>query len=253
MDSWFISLLQIKDYGIFLFTLLTAIVSAVLSGLLGLEREMTGQAAGLRTHVIVSVACSLIMSTSIFAIKLVIKDNPDFSSLTYDASRIAAAILGGIGFMGAGAIVKNGFNIRGLTTAATLFFVAAIGMACGSGFVLEATGVTILVLILLMGLVVIEKWLDNKSPMVVITSDYKDDFVNRIKEEIDNHKVLTKDFLAEIKKDENGNDYYEVSICLAFRTNKNSVKDFLNSVRKFEGIRKIEIRKKDKSKTTNVY
>ena len=73
MDSWFISLLNYGSWGIFGFTMLTALISAFLSGMIGLEREMKGQPAGLRTHVIISVACSLIMTISIFAIKLVIK------------------------------------------------------------------------------------------------------------------------------------------------------------------------------------
>ncbi len=253
MDSWFISLLQIKDYGIFLFTILTALVAAFLSGLLGLEREMTGQSAGLRTHVIVSVACSLIMSTSIFAIKLVIKDVADFSDLNYDASRIAAGILGGIGFMGAGAIVKNGFNIKGLTTAATLLFVAAVGMACGSGFVLEATGVTVLVLILLMGLVYIEKFLDKKSPEIIITTDFIENMPSSIKKEISNFRVFVKNYSFEIKKDQDDKNYYEISIYLAYRTSKKEVEKLMSYLKKLDGIKNVSIVSKNKNKIEEIY
>ncbi len=253
MDSWFISLLQIKDYGIFLFTILTALVSALLSGLLGLEREMTGQSAGLRTHVIVSVACSLIMSTSIFAIKLVVKDNSTFSDLTYDASRIAAGILGGIGFMGAGAIVKNGFNIKGLTTAGTLFFVAAVGMACGSGFVLEAAGVTLIVLILLVGLLYIEKWLDKKAPEVIITTVFSENMPSSIKNEMSNFKIFIKNYSFEIKKDKEDKNYYEISINLAYRTSKKEVEKLISYLKKLDGIKSVSIASKNKNKIEEIY
>ncbi len=252
MDSWFISLLEINEYGIFLFTLLTALVAALLSGLLGLEREMTGQSAGLRTHVIVSVACSLIMSTSIFAIRLVIKDNKTFQDLTYDASRIAAGILGGIGFMGAGAIVKNGFNVKGLTTAATLLFVAAIGMACGSGFVLEATGVTLLVLILLLGLIYIERWLNKKSPEIIIKAKFCEGMFALIKEEVVNSSVFLKDISSEIKNDEDKKNYYEIKVCLAYRTRTNSLNNLLSNLKNIEGVEKVVVRRKDKNKIEEI-
>lgn len=200
----------------------------------------------LRTHVVVSVACSLIMTLSIFAIKLVIKDNEQFSSLTYDASRIAAGILGGIGFMGAGAIVKNGFNIKGLTTAATLLFASAIGMACGSGFVLEATGVTLLVLLLMMALLQIEKILDKKSPYIVIATDNVKEIADSIKEEAGKEKLVIKNFYPEIKKDENGKDYCEISVILTFYANMKSITTFLESIRKIPGVKNAGIVKKNK-------
>ncbi len=237
MDSWFISLLNYGSWGIFGFTMLTALISAFLSGMIGLEREMKGQPAGLRTHVIISVACSLIMTISIFAIKLVIKENPQFESLYYDASRIAAGILGGIGFMGAGAIVKNGFNIKGLTTAATLYYCAAIGMACGSGFVLEATGVTLLILVLMQVLLFIEKQLDKKSPCFHLTSDYSKQVLDSIKEEVAKRKLVIKEMIPEVKKDAEGNEYYEITLLLTYYANSKAINSFLDSVRKITGIR----------------
>lgn len=243
MDSWFISLLNYGSWGMFGFTMLTSIIAAILSGMIGLEREMKGQPAGLRTHVIIAVACSLIMTISIFAIKLVIQENPKFQSLYYDASRIAAGILGGIGFMGAGAIVKNGFNIKGLTTAATLYFCAAIGMACGSGFVLEATGVTILILILMQVLLFIEKQLDKKSPCFVLTTDYSKEVLESVKEEITKRKLVIKELIPEVKKDEERKEYYEITLLLTYYANSKAVGSFLDSVRKIPGIRSAGIYK----------
>lgn len=253
MDAWFISLLDLGQYGIFLFVFLTCLVSALLSGLLGLEREMKGQPAGLRTHVIISVTCCLLMSISIFAIHIAVKDNPSFSGLYYDSSRIAAGILGGIGFMGAGAIVKNGFNIKGLTTAATLFFAAGIGMACGSGFVLEATGVTLLVLVLLSGLIYIERWLDEKSPFIVIHTKADEGIVQRIKCDASDYSLVMKEFLSEVLKDKEGKEYQCITIVLTFYSNAKNVRAFIERLRKDKDVMHVEMTRRKKYRNDDLY
>ena len=117
-------------------------VATLLGGLLGLEREIHGRPAGLRTHLLVSLGAAAFMIMS----PLVASLNPGFSG---DPGRIAAQIVTGIGFLGAGAIVKEGVNIRGLTTAACLWVAAAIGMACGAGLYPEAFLVWVLAIIAL--------------------------------------------------------------------------------------------------------
>jgi putative Mg2+ transporter-C (MgtC) family protein len=106
-------------------------VAAVLGGFLGLEREIHGRPAGLRTHLLVSLgaAAFMVMSPLVAEMSQIMPGDP---------GRIAAQIVTGIGFLGAGAIVKEGVNIRGLTTAACLWVAAATGMACGAGFLEEA-------------------------------------------------------------------------------------------------------------------
>jgi len=105
--------------------------AAVLGGLLGLEREIHGRPAGLRTHLLVSLgaAAFMLMSPLVASMSQIMPGDP---------GRIAAQIVTGIGFLGAGAIVKEGVNIRGLTTAACLWVAASIGMACGAGLFAEA-------------------------------------------------------------------------------------------------------------------
>ena len=136
--------------------LLRILLAAALGGALGLERDMRGRAAGLRTHLLVGTGSALFMviSTHIgtFGPELL----PGVSRVT-DPGRIAAQIVTGIGFLGAGAIIKEGFTIRGLTTAASLWVAAAIGMACGGGFYLLALWTSALALISLVGLPRIEK------------------------------------------------------------------------------------------------
>ncbi|MDP6958047.1 MAG: MgtC/SapB family protein [Planctomycetota bacterium] len=99
----------------------------LLGGVIGLERETHGQAAGLRTHMIVTVGAALI---TIISLKVALMG----TGVPSDPGRIAAQIVSGIGFLGAGAIIRYGMTIRGLTTAACLWTSAGIGMACGIGF-----------------------------------------------------------------------------------------------------------------------
>jgi putative Mg2+ transporter-C (MgtC) family protein len=103
------------------------VVAAVLGGAIGLERELDEKAAGLRTHILVSVGSALFTLVGAYGFA-------DFPSSSIDPSRIAAQIVTGVGFLGAGVIFRQGFTIRGLTTAASLWLVAAIGMAAGAGF-----------------------------------------------------------------------------------------------------------------------
>lgn len=100
-------------------------VAAVLGGAIGFERELRERQAGLRTHLVVSVGAALFTLVSAYGFK-------DFGHV--DPTRIAAQIVTGIGFLGAGAIIRHGLSVRGLTTAATLWLVAAIGMATGAGY-----------------------------------------------------------------------------------------------------------------------
>ena len=106
--------------------LLRLFVAAALGGAIGVERELRERQAGLRTHLVVSVGAALFTLVSAYG----------FSSFDgkVDPTRIAAQIVSGIGFLGAGAIIRQGLSVRGLTTAASLWLVAAIGMAAGAGY-----------------------------------------------------------------------------------------------------------------------
>jgi putative Mg2+ transporter-C (MgtC) family protein len=120
-------------------------LAAVLGGAIGLERELREREAGLRTHLLVSVGAALFTMVSAYA-----WTDWSFSNregLVFDPTRIAAQVVTGIGFLGAGAIIRQGLSVRGLTTAATLWVVAAIGMATGVGYYEAALVTTALVLL----------------------------------------------------------------------------------------------------------
>lgn len=113
------------------------VLGFILSGLVGLEREVSLKPAGLRTHILVGLGSTLLTILSLHAFP------------GSEPSRVAASIVVGIGFLGAGTIIKTEGKVLGLTTAATLWIVASIGMATGSGFYLLAIVATILAFLVL--------------------------------------------------------------------------------------------------------
>jgi putative Mg2+ transporter-C (MgtC) family protein len=125
--------------------LLRLLVAAVLGGAIGLERELRDQEAGFRTHLLVAVGSCVFTLVSAYAWSDWAFSTP--RGLVFDPTRIAAQIVTGIGFLGAGAIIVRGISVRGLTTAATLWVVAAIGMAAGTAYYSVAIGATALVLV----------------------------------------------------------------------------------------------------------
>ena len=119
-------------------------LAVVLCGAIGLERESRGQAAGLRTHILVGLGSALFTLVSAYAFV-------DAPRTNIDPTRIAAQIVTGVGFLGAGTIIRQGFTVRGLTTAAALWIVAAIGMAAGAGYYFGAVVSTVIILATLIG------------------------------------------------------------------------------------------------------
>jgi putative Mg2+ transporter-C (MgtC) family protein len=120
------------------------IVACVLGAAVGLEREMHAHPAGMRTHLLVSLGSAAFTVLSIFFFASPAAPN---GSLPTDPSRIAAQIVSGIGFLGAGAILKFGSSVRGLTTAASLWATAAVGMAAGAGAWVVAIVATLLIVL----------------------------------------------------------------------------------------------------------
>ena len=119
--------------------LLRIALAGVLGGSIGLERELREREAGLRTHLLVAVGAALFTIAGAYG----------FDSAGVDPTRVAAQIVTGIGFLGAGAIIRQGFSVRGLTTAATLWVVGAVGLAAGAGYYSGAVITTAVVLIAL--------------------------------------------------------------------------------------------------------
>jgi putative Mg2+ transporter-C (MgtC) family protein len=128
-------------------SLLRLALAAVLGGLIGVERELREREAGLRTHLLVALGSALFTIVGAYGFHDFLESGQ--SVVRADPTRIAAQIVTGIGFLGAGAIIRQGFSVRGLTTAATLWVVAAVGLAAGAGYYSAAVITTALVLIAL--------------------------------------------------------------------------------------------------------
>ena len=122
--------------------LIRILVGTVLGGAIGYERDLHGRPAGLRTHAIVALASATFMVVSTRFVYFQHYGKDDLVAI--DPSRIAASVVSGIGFLGGGAILRDGITIRGLTTAAGLWLVAAIGMASGGGMYVESLFATVI-------------------------------------------------------------------------------------------------------------
>jgi putative Mg2+ transporter-C (MgtC) family protein len=125
--------------------LIRVVLAGALGGAIGAEREIREREAGLRTHMLVAIGAALFTMVSAYAWRDFEFSTPE--GIVFDPTRIAAQIVTGIGFLGAGAIIRQGLSIRGLTTAASLWVVAAIGMATGAGYYSGAVITTVVVLV----------------------------------------------------------------------------------------------------------
>jgi putative Mg2+ transporter-C (MgtC) family protein len=128
-------------------SLLRLSLAAVLGGMIGVERELREREAGLRTHLLVALGSALFTIVGAYGFHAFLDSGQ--SVVRADPTRIAAQIVTGIGFLGAGAIIRQGLSVRGLTTAATLWVVAAVGLAAGAGYYSAAVITTAVVLIAL--------------------------------------------------------------------------------------------------------
>lgn len=149
-DPWFIDEWHI---------LLRLLLAMLLGGLVGLERERSNHAAGLRTHILVCLGSALIMLLSVYGFK----DFANELNVRIDPARLATAVITGVGFLGAGTILFTGKSITGLTTAASIWVVAAIGLAAGAGFFFASIVSTVLVLLNL--------WVFNKLELRYLRGD----------------------------------------------------------------------------------
>lgn len=154
---------------------LRLVVSVILAGFIGYERQARHKSAGLRTHILVGIGSCLIMLLSY-------KTYYDVQGVTNaDPARLAAQVVSGIGFLGAGSIMKDGPTVKGLTTAATLWVVAGVGLAIGAGYYAGGIMTTALVLLTLTLLERMGKYIDKKQLITLnITASDAPDQANKV-------------------------------------------------------------------------
>lgn len=170
--------------------LVRLLLALILGAVIGLEREIHGREAGFRTHILVTIGATLITMVSIHFGQI---------GSTSDTSRIAAQIVSGIGFLGAGAIIRFGAaSIKGLTTAASLWAMAGVGMAIGSGFYTAGSFASVLIFLSLFVLSRIDRTVTGKKFYYIckVTTKSKQNLLPDIKKIFSNHDATLKSYNA---------------------------------------------------------
>ena len=191
-----------------------------LSFFIGIERQYRHRSVGLRTTILVAMGSYLFVSFSVL-----------LNGYNIDVTRIAAQIVTGIGFLGAGVILKDGVKIRGLTTAATLWCTASIGVLCASGFILEAISGTVIILFSNVFLRYVNKIVNQKSRYEQTSEEFKVTITfskDRIKE-------LIKDITSNTKFNINKLDVKKNTIILNitfFKSEEKQITEFIDIINK---------------------
>src|SRR5699024_10197282 len=147
-------------FGEHFFLIITRIaIALLLSGIIGFERELKNHSAGFRTHILVGVGSCLMMLLSLYGFEGIFMKYEDVVNVRFDPSRIPSYVISGIGFLGAGTIIVFGGTIRGLTTAASIWTVAGLGLVVGAGMYAPAVFTAIIILLSLIFLNNFEKLL----------------------------------------------------------------------------------------------
>ncbi len=228
--------------------LISLLVAIALGFALGLERELTNKTAGLRTHIFVCLGSCVFTLLSIHGFPtFAIGDNVivDQATGVRDTARIAAQIVTGIGFIGAGAVMRNGSSVHGITTAATLWIAAGIGMACGAGqygIAVMATGLSVLVLIGIKELertVLAPRKRSNKRLRVSLRCDKCN--VN----DVQNYIIDKFANLNEIKKVDSDGDNSAKLVAVINIKDNNPLQALYKEIEKIDGVTKISIREAD--------
>lgn len=213
---------------------LRVFVGAFLGALVGFERERQDQPAGLRTHMLLVIGSTLGMVLSINIGYLYARPG-----LPYDPARLAAQIVSGIGFLGVGAILRYGYNIRGLTTATSMWTMAIVGLAVGAGYYLVGVIVTALILIVLSLFNVVEKRYMQASVtrIILVEVEHLSGIVKEIRKAV--QEVSSEIHSFTIQR-HTVNNRLRIRVILRIARDKPLV-EMLELISGIEGVRKLKI------------
>lgn len=220
----------ISDYEIALRLLL----ASVFGGIVGFERERNDSPAGFRTHILVSLGAALIMIISMYGFA-------GFDSVNKDPARLAAQVVSGIGFLGAGTILRDKTAIKGLTTAASLWVVSAIGLATGAGFYLSACIATLLVFLTLERSV--ETYFFRNSQTLRVVSVNGTCKIKEINHTLESHNMIPQNISMTLLKEEDNKTYFEYKLRTPFR--KVNIERIIEDINEIDGIYSAEKVEKD--------
>lgn len=215
----------------YLIVLIRLLIAGILGGIIGFERESASRPAGFRTHILVCVGSALVMITSQFIFER-------YRTLTnIDPARLGAQVISGIGFLGAGTIIREGASVKGLTTAASLWAVSCVGIAVGIGFYEGAIFAAAIIYITLIVLKRIEKHFAKKNRLSIlcINTDNLPGQIGVIGNILGKHKVTIKniEFSGEDNED-------KVLIKFLVKISGSNVKkDIINELQAVKGIHRV--------------
>lgn len=214
--------------------IIRVLVGAVLGAAVGLEREKQDQPAGLRTHMILVIGATLAMILSVNLGYLFARPGTPA-----DPARLAAQVISGIGFLGAGAILRYGFTVKGLTTATSLWTMAIVGMAVGAGYYLIGAVTTILILVVLALLNIIENRFlrTSVSRFITIEASYKKGVVKNVRHMVEEFSDSVASFnIQKSVKDK------RLRIQIVARISRNQkLEDLIDNLSDINGVRNLKV------------
>lgn len=228
MDPWYIHPFDLT---------LRLVLSLILGGFIGLEREKNNHPAGLRTHILVCVGSTLLMLLSIYGFA----EFADEFNVRMDPARLAAQVIPGIGFLGAGTIIRTGLSIKGLTTAASLWVAAAIGLAVGAGFYYAAFLSTAFVLLSLWILNIVEKkyFEDKRTYWLKLSTTQKQGTLTQISTYLETKGVVVRKMKMEDIDSQQPN---QLELSMMITVNKPKLLAVLtDELKSIEGVQKISL------------
>ncbi len=222
-------------------TLVIRLLSALLlSFAIGLEREMTNKYAGLRTNILVCLGACIFTIISIYGFPEVSVTGDELG--TRDTARVAAQVVTGIGFIGAGTVFRHGATVFGLTTAATLWVSAAIGMACGAGMFTLAIAATVFSILVLVSVRLFEKNILISTAKNTRRLKMSISCLNENSNKIYDYIIENSKYLVEVSKKLNKQDdnMTKIVVILDF-VGRHPIQDLYKTYRNFDGIESISI------------
>ncbi len=205
------------------------LLAALFGALIGIEREHAKRPAGFRTHVLVCVSACLVMLTAEFISR--------FNYSPYDITRLGAQVISGIGFLGAGTIIRNGNSVKGLTTAASLWAVACVGLATGIGYYMGATLTTVVIFFVLtyFRTLIEGKNTHNTIHEIAIKFSYSGELFNKVKAILAENEII----INNIKLKSDKENITTANLFLATTEQKDLV-HVIENIYKIDGILEVE-------------